>query len=264
MRFLVHLNPPRKGKYTFQDIVSIYNSAGQSINTAQPMTASAMMTEPTIVVQTGDHVEITTSFVASATSPSSISVQGSQNINNQISGTLNASAIIGDNVAINAGINISFSAVEMTASALFVNPVVPREAMTASALMGNALVSVSPNYYSLVKSKNPVVYIPVGTEFPSWSTTTKSYGSWTPTTITRSGVSTQPSLSPMSLIGAGESSDLLNTSSNPKIYANYTESLIDNLIASRNYTIEYWTYMAGSFTNYPDLIAKFNIEKFRS
>jgi hypothetical protein len=228
--------------------------------TSSAITASGLMTEPTIAVIAGDHAEVTTSITASATFPSSISVQGNQNINNQISGTLDASTTIGYNVIINAGLNSSFSATQMTASGLFVDPIMARASLTATALMSNALVSVTPNYYSFIKSKNPVVYIPAGTEFPSWSTTTESYGSWTPITVSRSGTSTQPSLAPMSLVGAGDSSNLLHSSPNPRIYGTFDQSLINNLITSRSYTIEYWTYMSGSFTNYSDLIAKFNMK----
>lgn len=230
---------------------------------ASAITASGLMTEPTIAVIAGDHAEITTSITASATFPSSISVIASQNINNQILETLNASAIIGDNVIINAGLNLSFSATQMTGSALFVDPIMARASLTATALMGNALVSVTPNYYSFIKSKNPVVYIPAGTEFPSWATTTKSYGSWTPITLSRSGVSTQPSLAPMSLVGAGDSSNLLHSSSDPRIFGTFDQTLINNLITSRNYTIEYWTYMAGSFGNYTDLMTKFNMKNLQ-
>lgn len=183
---------------TEANIVAIYNSAGQSINTAQPMTASAIMTEPTIVVQVADNVQVTTSFIASATSPSSVSVQGSQNINNQILETLNASATIADNITINASLDISFSATEMTASALFVDPIVPREPMIASALMGNALVSVTPNYYSLVKSKNPIFYIKDGTK------PTTGYGSADFGTGTfDSAILTGNAGAPLSSIGTG-------------------------------------------------------------
>jgi hypothetical protein len=228
------------------DIVSIYNSAGQSINTAQPMTASAMMTEPTIVVQAGDHVEVTTSFVASATLPGSVSVQASQNINNQISETLNASATIGDNVTINSSMDESFGAVEMTASALFVDPIVPREAMTASALMGNASPTIAPNYYNLVKSKNPIFYIKDGTK------PTTGYGSADFGTGTfDSAILTGNAGVPLSSIGTGNAWFIQPESSASlhQIVFNGAAGVqaLKNAHTSKNFAYEIWLKPTSDF-----------------
>lgn len=231
-----------------------------SNNIELPATASALMTEPTIVIVANDHVEITTSILVSATFPSNIIAGGDINVNNVITEVLTASAEIINNVIISTGTDESFSAAEFTASAEFPEPILSRRPMTASATMPNAIASVTPNYYSLVQSKDPVVYVPVGNEFPSWATETKSYGSWTPVSLTRSGTTTTGSLLPMSLVGLGESSDFRNNQENPRIFGSFNQTDIDNLISSRSYTIEYWTYLTGVFKETEDLIATFNMK----
>ena len=245
-------------------VAALYNHAPTSTNinytNTSGATATALMTEPTIVITAPNYTEITTSILVSATFPSNITVESNVNVNNIITDILTASAEIVNNVIISTGRDTSFSAQEMTASAELPEPLLASKPMTANATMPGGTASVTPNYYSLVKSKDPVVYIPVGGEFPSWPTDTKSYGSWTPVSLSRTGTLTAGSLAPMNLVGLGQSTNFRNNNTNPRINGTFNQTDIDNLISSRNYTIEYWTYLTGTFKIFEDLIATFNMK----
>jgi hypothetical protein len=169
--------------------------------TETPATATALMTEPTIVVtQQGDHTEITTSILVSALFPSNISVVGQRNVNN-VEAPATASIELINNVIISTGTDESFSAAEFTASAVLVKPFLSEQPMTASATMPNAVASVTPNYYSLVKQLNPYLYI-----YDGKSTSTKNSGYQTGTFTKDNGLGTLRDLgNPLNLIGEGKS-----------------------------------------------------------
>lgn len=223
------------------DIVASTVKLGAT-HTQSALTATALQTEPTVVAVIGDHVEVTTSIPVSAELLTNITAGAETNINNVISETLNASAIFGDNATAITGSDISISAIEMTASALINTARMSEIALVATALMPEATVFVTPNYYSLVKSHNPVFYTNLD------ESTITNFGSWTDLTYeVKSGVSKNvASGSSMGLIGAGKSwkfTDTTYASTNDIRVNALSIDPVKNLILSRNYTMEMWVYL---------------------
>jgi hypothetical protein len=125
-----------------------------------PATASALFVDPTIIVTTPNYTHVTTSISVSAELLDNISVSATQNLDFIVTTTMDASAELINNVNVVTGSDDSFSAAEFTASAEFIEPVpFARAPMTASAIMPNAVDSVTPNYRKLVKQLNPSLYI---------------------------------------------------------------------------------------------------------
>jgi hypothetical protein len=216
-------------------------SAGTSINktiTETPATATALQTEPTIAVTAGNHTEVTTSITASAEFPSNIVALGQKNINNIITDILTASIQLADAIDVATGFDISHTADLMTASALLVEPILPIPAMTASATMPGGTASVTPNYYSLVKSLNPYLYIHNG------ATTPVNHGYQTGTFV-RGGdlISNVASPAPLDMVAEGKS--WKGTSGyNSNNYFTFTTSSATNsfesLTSQGDYAYEVW------------------------
>jgi hypothetical protein len=211
--------------------------------TETPATASALQTEPTIAVTAGDHTEITTSILVSAEFPSNIVALGQKNVNNTITDILTASVEMINNVTISTGIDESFSALEMTATALLVEPVLPEGPMSASATSGNHTVYVTPNYYSLVKSLNPVVYL-----YADTTRVPTNKGSWdTDWTITAdNNVILTDSTGKMDGVGYGQSwtTNANNIGTGIQLYTTRTTEPFDtrltDLFATGNFTYDFW------------------------
>lgn len=242
---LAHMYYAPSASITATDIQQIWTTGttGGATNitiTETPATATALQTEPTIAVTAGDHTEITTSILVSAEFPSNIVALGQKNVNNVITDILTASVEMINNVDISTGTNSSFSALEMIATALLVEPVLPQQPMTASATMPGGTASVTPSYYSLVKSLNPVYY----TELDDPTIVNK--GSWTIDSYTKgSTVATeQASGGDLGLIGQGQSwkmtGDYNNAPNYLRVIPNDPDNTIYNLEQTQNFTIEYW------------------------
>jgi hypothetical protein len=208
--------------------------------TATPITASADLADPTIAVTAGDHVEITTSILVNAILPTNIAVVAEQYV--QVLGptTLIASIEMINNVDISTGSDISWSALEMTATAEIIEPVLPIAALTASAESGNHTVYVTPSYYALVKQSNPVYYFNFDTA------TGANYGTMSIASYDKgSTMSTgQASGGDMGLVGAGLSwagtGNYTNAPNRFRIYPTASSDISD-LVASRNFTVEVWS-----------------------
>ena len=223
------------------EIQEIWNSATtQSVTYSQTSAeANALQAEPTIATTAGDHVEITTSFLANATSPSGTSVGSSLNVEIVIDGALSASTEMINNVDISTGSDVSFSVIEFTAQATIVQAHVSYDPMLASAASGNHSVYVTPSYYSLVKSSNPLFYTNFEdstiTNFGSWSGVTYTVGS----SVTKNNISTGD----MGMIAGGESWKFTGTTLNSPNYVdviptNPTTTLRDLVMS--DFTAEYW------------------------
>ena len=160
------------------------------------------------------------------------------NINNVITQTLTASATICDNIQIDTGTHISFSATQITASALLVQPRVAVSAMTASATMPDGTASVTPNYYSLIKALNPYLYIYDGKSTPTNS-------GFRTGTFTRGNnlLSLQTSTYPLDHIGEGKSWKGVNSNNNNS-YFQFTTSTaaqsFDALVSTGRFAYEVW------------------------
>lgn len=207
--------------------------------TETPATASALQTEPTIAIVANDHVEITTSILVSADFPSNIVAGADKNVNNEITGTLNASIEMINNVDISTGTDVSFSSTEMTATAELLEAILPVQPLTASATSGDHSVYVTPSYLGLVKSKSPLFYTNLEdssiTNFGSWTGTTYSVGA----TVSKN----QASGGDMGMIAGGESWKFTGTYNNAPNYVRVVptdaNTTLGNL-ANGDFSVEYW------------------------
>lgn len=206
-----------------------------------PATASALQTEPTVAVTTGDHTEITTSIPVSALmAPATVSTQTFTNIFIDGAGTATAELI--NNIIAGGSNSVDFGAQEFLASAEVIEPFVSRAAMIASAESGNHTVYVTPSYYSLVKSKNPLFY------FNFDSSTPTNFGSWQNVTYTLPSTldlyRSEPSGGDMQLVGAGRSWKFLDI--NPAVsdfyinLENQADTLYNLCHIDRSFTLEFW------------------------
>jgi hypothetical protein len=228
---------------TGTDIADIYQ---QGINpqtnisvSALPLEASALQTEPTIAVTAGDHTEITTSILVDASMGNAVAQTG-QFVNITITGTLDATVEMINNVEVDTSSDTSFSALEMTASAEMSDPFVARSPMFATAESGNHSVYVTPSYYALVKQSTPLYYFNFDTP------TGDNYGTMSIASYTKgSTMSTgQASGGDMGLVGTGLSwAGTGNYNNAPNYFRIFptASSDISDLVASRNFTVEIWS-----------------------
>lgn len=220
---------------------AIYNAGitppNVTIN-ATPITATALQTEPTIVIVANDHVEITTSISVSATMPNP-SVQTGEFVNIQVLTTMDASIEMINNIEIDTGTNTSFSAAEMNATALILDGFVTRAPMTASATILDPTIYVTPNYFNLVKQLSPLFYTELDT------TATNNQGSWTTATTVAGSTVTKNITSgeSMGLIGLGKSWKFTGAYNNAPNYIRVTppdaNATILDLVVN-GFTAEYW------------------------
>lgn len=207
---------------------------------ATPITASALLPEPTLVVVANDHVEITTSILVSATMPTDITVSTSQNVNIVVTELLEASVQLINNVVVITALDVSFSATEFTASAEMSDGFVSRQPMTATAIMPEATLYVTPSYYALVKSKNPLFYTNLD------DTTITNFGTWTGVTyVVQDGITTEnASGGDMALVGQGQSWKTTEINSGNDNYVRVTPpsgaTTIYDLEQTRDFTLEFW------------------------
>jgi len=221
-----------------------------------PATATALIMHPTIITTIGDSTYVTTSFIASIEFLSNFAVYASQNINVVITETLDASIELINNVIVSTGSDVDFSAPEFIATAIFAQPFVAREPMTASATMPGGNATVQANYYNLVKSLDPVFY------YNFRENTMQNYGSWNISSYTVGSTVTKDQTSPGDLaqIDNGKSWKFTGNYFNapnrvevypqsgqnyvPKTYNPYAPPLNGNpiidLVRSRSFAVEYW------------------------
>lgn len=222
--------------------------SGQAIISKTPATASALMTEPTIIITSNDYTKITTSIIVSAEFLPNFAVYASQNINFIVTEVLDISAELMDNVIVSTATDDSFSATEFIASAEMLPAKVAEAPMEASAIMLNGVASVTPSYYKLIKDSNPLFYTNLD------SSTITNFGSWTGVTYSVGSTVTKnvPSTNKMALIGEGKSWRFSgSTSANNnfvRIIPQNAETTIRDLVLSKNYTLEAWTKINNEIT----------------
>jgi hypothetical protein len=215
-------------------------------HTAAPITASTTLPMPTIVAVIGDSVNISTSFAISATFPTPNVGTGNNVIVN--ANVLTASALFTDNFGLITNKDDIFGADVFTAIARLSEPRVAEQPMKASATMPGGAVSVAPNYFTLVKNLNPLYYIENGLSTPV------NYGTWTVNGYTFADIDTDvQSDEELNAIGNQKSwrANSPNSGDRPKLQGNITnyETLIENLYATRNLSIEVWYWSVGSSPN---------------
>lgn len=141
------------------------NNVSASANfVCQPLTASALSTEPTIIAVIGDNTYVTTSILVNANFPSNITIIASKNINNVV-GTFEATADMEQHV-VTAAVGVSFSAEPMEASATILEVEIPESPFIASATMPNASWYADANYFGQITNLNPFLYIGDGNPSP--------------------------------------------------------------------------------------------------
>ena len=228
-------------------LAEIYSTFSDSINNATVLSASAIQTEPTIIVTSSDYTEVTTSFIASTQFPSNISVSASQNINITITQTLDASADV-NNAEINTPTSVSFNSDILIASALMTNAIVSENPMNASATMPGGTASVTPNYYSLVKSKNPYIYY-----YDGGGASTAVNSGYQSGTLTRGAqtLALQDSPNPMQTIGNGKSWRTANTSNADNWFrfnSPNLETSFNQILKTGEYSVEMWINTSNNFS----------------
>jgi hypothetical protein len=231
------------------EIAAIWNAGSTDPNVtiaADPMTASADQVDATIIVTGGNFTEITTSITVDATFPDNIAVVAQENINLEITEILDASATIGDNIIAGSSNTVSFDAAEMTASVELVEPILARQAMTASATIADPTIYVTPNYFNLVDSLNPYAYY-----YDGQGVSTTVNAGYQPLTMTRgTGVSSNyDDGAPLDMIGNGKSWRLATTF-NAQNYIIVTAPSVETSFAEHikngEATIEFW-YRPASY-----------------
>jgi hypothetical protein len=206
--------------------------------TETPATAILDNIEPTIAVTAGDHTEITTSIVVDAIFPSGISVYANKNVFLNVT-VFEASLDMVNNVTVNTANDIVNVVNTFDASAEITVPVLSRSPMLGSADMGPATVYVTPNYYSMVKSLNPVFY------FNFDKSTPENYGSWQIASYQKGStmLTNQISGGDLGLIGAGLSwygdGNYFVAPNYLRVYPQDTTA-IHALSSTRSFTFELW------------------------
>jgi hypothetical protein len=215
--------------------------------------ATALMTEPTIVITFNDHTQITTSIPVSALMVNPFKVLAETNIliNDGVLGT--ASADIGTHNAI-GGSSISYPADEATATALFQEPAfvgqgdrsVNATVLTATALMTEATSAVNSSYFHEIKKINPSIY---------FNGTTTNYGSTPATIALDSNWTRQPDDAPLNYIfynGNNNSYDYTGSSGGREqmlISGEDLTTLLNTTHTNKSWTMEYWYKSNAAGTN---------------
>jgi hypothetical protein len=136
----------------------------------------------------------------------------------------------------------------LTATIDIVDPLLSRFAFTGSALLVDPVVSVAPNYLTLVRNLDPVFYIQDGQSVP------QQLGSWPVTGWEIEHMTTNvTSGEEMTSVGNGKSwlAAPTGTTSTPKVEAiipGYNQ-LITNLYATKSLTLECWYFSLAAGTS---------------
>lgn len=127
-------------------------------------TASSLLTEVTLSITANDNVEVTTSILVSALITDAV-IQTQRNV--QILATpLDPTAEFPGNIYVSTANDKIIAAESLIASAIAGDAIKSRPAMLASATFPEPVVSYTPNYYALVRQRNPLVYIYDGQAAP--------------------------------------------------------------------------------------------------
>ena len=123
-------------------------------------------------------------------------------------------------------------------------------ALTATAEMPNPVVYVTPNYYSKVKSKNPVFYIFNGETTPA--NIINNGSDYWGTAVVGSGIQKEASNTPFNLIAEGSSWGTASTynATNSKLgYGNSNAwNSLKPLFSSFNFSVEFWINPSNTFS----------------
>lgn len=223
----------------------------------ESITASAVQTEPTIIVQQlGSHTEITTSILVSAEFPPA-TVSAEVFVNVSVDEPATASVELINNIIAGGSEAVSFSAEEFLASAELVKPFLSEVPMTASATSGTHTVYVDPNYFNEVVKLNPYVYINNG-GFGS----AVNYGSQQGTFARGSDMDgARDGGAPLNMVREGLSWQADGNSFNSSAFINFTTATAAEhpaqLVGNGTFAFEFWakpTTVNNSYINMPGIL----------
>lgn len=228
---------------TSTEIAEIW-TAGSGIGvtiTETPATATALQTEPTLIVSGGNHTEVTTSILVNATMVDIFSVSAEYNFTHQETAVYNVTADIVE-PQVDTNIGVSFSPLPMTASALMTEPYLSMP-LTASALMVEpSNIYTNPSYFKLIKALNPIFYIHDGelNTPPTVNDGSETFG----TIVFPAAITSVDGGIPMNYIGEGLSwYNSINTKTE-EITVNATgtsgRTALQNMWTNGNFTTEFW------------------------
>lgn len=212
-------------------------------HTAEPMyVTTSTLVMPTIIAVIGDHVEITTSILVDAYMADP-GFSAGENV------TLTSEAILvnalQNDVTLETNRDVIFPTTPATANATIVEALVSRRPMLANASLPMPVIYVSPNYFSLVKNLNPLLYIEDGQQNPV------NHGTWNVTSWSDNyfDVNVQ-SDEQMNAVG-NQKSWMANANNvvlyRPEFQANVPnyQTTINDLYATRTLSHEIWYWSKG-------------------
>ena len=212
----------------------------------EPIYVNATIVDATYIATQPDSVNIATSIPVSAFMPEpgySNAVETLVRVD-----VIDLDATLPQGIGVDTFADRIIPAESLTAAIDIVDPLLSRFAFNASALLVDPVVSVAPNYLTLVKNLDPVFYIQDGQSVP------EQLGSWPVTSWDVEFMTTNvESGEEMTSVGNGKSWQAQNpfASAMPKVQAivpNYNQ-LIGNLYATRSVTVECWYYSVAAGTS---------------
>lgn len=212
----------------------------------EPIYVNATIVEGTYIATRPDSVNVATSFPVDALMV--LPAWSNATESRYTADVIELNATLGENIGLDSFADRIIPVEALTATINIVDPLLSRFAFAASAILVNPVVSVAPNYLTLVKNLNPLFYIQDGQAVPqqlgSWPVS-----GWDVDNITPNVTSGEE----MSSVGNGKSWQAVSNFSGdiPKVQAiipNYNE-LIGNLYATRSVTVECWYYSVAAGTN---------------
>lgn len=123
---------------------------------------NAFIVPPTIIAVVSDSVNITTFIQVNAFFPSNYSISASENVFNNVSTSLDASAEFSDLINITSTLDTSFAAESALATAEILQPLARAVPMIASSELIEPSLNIDENLYTLVTNNNPDIYWDLG------------------------------------------------------------------------------------------------------
>jgi hypothetical protein len=212
----------------------------------EPIYVNATIVDGTYIATRPDSTNIATSFPLDALMV--LPAWSNATESRYTADVIELNATLGDNIGLDTFADKIIPVESLTATIDIIDPLLSRFAFSGSALFVDPVVSVAPNYLTLVKNLDPVFYIQDGQSVP------QQLGSWPVNSWDVEFMTTNvESGEEMTSVGNGKSWQATNpfASAMPKVQAiipNYNQ-LIGNLYATRSVTVECWYYSLAAGTS---------------
>jgi hypothetical protein len=211
----------------------------------EPIYVNATIVDGTYIATRPDSTNIATSFPLDALMV--LPAWSNATESRYTADVIELNATLGDNIGLDTFADRIVPSEALTATIDIVDPLLSRFAFAGSALFVDPVVSIAPNYLTLVKNLNPVFYIQDGQSVPeqlgSWPVS-----SWDVDDITPNVNSGEE----MGAVGNGKSWQAVSNlgGQQPKLKAivpNYMQRRAD-LYATRSLSLEVWYYSVAAGT----------------